>query len=48
MQNRTISFQTTNIIGGGQKCNSIYYIKLPEPARVDRLPFLILVCSEAV
>ena len=47
MQNRTISFQTTNIIGGGRNA-IVSTIKLPEPARIDLLPLLILVCSEAV
>ncbi len=47
MQNRTVSFQTANIIGGGRN-TIVSTIKLPEPARIDLFPFLILVCSEAV
>ena len=47
MQNHTISFQTTNIIGGGRN-TIVSPINLPESARIDLFPLLILVCSEAV
>ena len=47
MQNRAISFQTTNIIGGGRN-TIVSTIKLPESDRIELFPFIILVCSEAV
>ena len=47
MQNRTISFQTTNIIGGDRNA-IVSTIKLPEPARIDLLSLFLLVSSETV